>query len=204
MTGFAARPLGARLSRIKSAVLLPSLLVAFACGSASAQAAAPTAPVSNSSLDSLLFYQLLIGELELTAGRVGNAYGVILDAARRHGDEVLFQRAVEIALQARAGDQALDAVRVWRSAKPKSTAAMRYQVQILLAVNRADDAIEPVGELTADRLLRFLNEVQVRPRPPPSLPPSLARDRYAPHPSASAALRCAALLRYMAAPPCSL
>ncbi len=145
MTGFAARPLGARLSRIRSAVLLPSLLVAFACGSASAQAAAPTKPVSNSSLDSLLFYQLLIGELELTAGRVGNAYGVILDAARRHGDEVLFQRAVEIALQARAGDQALDAVRVWRGAKPKSTAAMRYQVQILLAVNRADDAIEPMA-----------------------------------------------------------
>ena len=68
----------------------------------------------------------------------------------------------------------------------------------------AEDAIEPVGELTAEQLLRFLNEVQVRPRPPPSLPPSLARDRYAPHPSASAALRCAALLRYMAAPPCSL
>ena len=33
----------------------------------------------------------------------------------------------------------------------------------------ADDAIEPVGELTADQLLRFLNEVQVRPR---RLPPS--------------------------------
>ena len=119
MTGIAARPLGARLSRIRSAFLLPSLLVAFACGSASAQAAAPAEPVSNSSLDSLLFYQLLIGELELSAGRVGNAYGVILDAARRHGDEVLFQRAVEIALQARAGDQALDAVRAWRGAKPK-------------------------------------------------------------------------------------
>ncbi len=145
MTGIAARPLGARLSRIRSAFLLPSLLVAFACGSASAQAAAPAEPVSNSSLDSLLFYQLLIGELELSAGRVGNAYGVILDAARRHGDEVLFQRAVEIALQARAGDQALDAVRAWRGAKPKSMAAMRYQAQILLAVNRVEDAIEPMA-----------------------------------------------------------
>ena len=39
----------------------------------------------------------------------------------------------------------------------------------LAAQPAADDAIEPVGELTADQLLRFLNEVQVRPR---RLPPS--------------------------------
>ena len=126
MTGFAARPRGARLSRIRTAVLVPALLVAMAWGG-SARAAVAAEPVNNSSLDTLLFYQLLIGELELNAGRAGNAYGVILDAARRHGDELLFQRAVEIALQSRAGDQALDAVRAWRSAKPKSVAALRYQ-----------------------------------------------------------------------------
>ncbi len=62
----------------------------------------------------------------------------------------------------------------------------------LAAQPAADDAIEPVGELAADQLLRFLNEVQVRPRPPPSLPPSLARDMLRVHlyPRPCAALLC--------------
>ncbi len=154
MTGFAARPRGIRLPSIRAA----ALAAAAACAAVLAQpvdppiaAAAPaatataTAPVVNSSLDTLLFYQLLIGELELNAGRAGNAFGVILDAARRNGDDALFQRAVEIALQARAGDQALEAARAWRTAKPGSVAPLRYQAQILLAINRPDDAVEPLA-----------------------------------------------------------
>ena len=160
MTGFAARPGGPRLPLIR----IVALAAATACAVALAQPATPPVapftpgppvsaiapiadarPVVNSSLDTLLFYQLLIGELELNAGRAGNAYGVILDAARRNGDEALFQRAVEIALQARAGDQALDGARAWRSAKPNSVAPLRYQAQILLAINRPDDAVEPLA-----------------------------------------------------------
>ncbi len=112
--------------------------------------AAPTptqgpAPPANSSLDAPLFYQLLIGELELVGGHAGNAYEVILDAARRHGDDELYQRATDIALHAHAGDQALAAARAWRSAKPQSVTAMRYETQILLALNRADEAAEPLA-----------------------------------------------------------
>ena len=103
----------------------------------------------NSALDSLLFYQLLIGELELNAGRAGNAYGVVLDAARRNGDEALYQRAVEIALQSRAGEQALEAARAWRTAKPTSLAPLRYQSQILLAINRIDEAADPLASWLA-------------------------------------------------------
>ena len=155
MTGFAAHPRGPRLALIRIAALAAA---AAACAAVLAQPAptpatpapfvvpiTPAPPVLNSSLDSLLFYQLLIGELELNAGRAGNAYGVILDAARRNGDEALFQRAVEIALQARAGDQALEAARAWRSAKPSSVAPLRYQAQILLAINRPNDAVEPLA-----------------------------------------------------------
>jgi hypothetical protein len=65
-----------------------------------------TATPQNSTLDAPMFYQLLIGELELSQGQPGNAYEVILDAARRTRDEQLFRRAVDIALQARSGDQA--------------------------------------------------------------------------------------------------
>jgi tetratricopeptide (TPR) repeat protein len=109
-----------------------------------ANPAGAAAPV-NSALDAPLFYQLLIGEIELKSGRPGNAFEVILDAAKRQADESLFQRAVEIALQARAGDQALAATQAWRSAKPLSVAALRYQVQILLAINKVDDTAEPLA-----------------------------------------------------------
>ncbi|NRF71944.1 tetratricopeptide repeat protein [Aquincola sp. S2] len=99
---------------------------------------------ANSPLDAPLFYQLLIGELELSAGRAGSAYEVMLDAARRHGDDALFRRTIEIALQARAGDQALAAARAWRVARPQVAEAMRFEVQILLALNRLDDLADPL------------------------------------------------------------
>ena len=175
MTGLAARPFPRRGHRGPSS--LPGfrpmlLLIAWASSVAIAQTVTPVAPagtpaamleapaaapVLNSALDSLLFYQLLIGELELNAGRAGNAYGVVLDAARRSGDEALYQRAVEIALQARAGEQALEAARAWRAAKPTSLAPLRYQSQILLALNRIDDAADP--------LARWLAAVPLMERP---------------------------------------
>jgi tetratricopeptide (TPR) repeat protein len=110
--------------------------------------AAPAPPSKsepdNSSLDAPLFYQLLIGELELNAGRASSAYEVVLDAARRTRDETLFRRAVDIALQSRAGEQALDAARAWRQAAPDSVDARRYHLQILIALNRVEEAGEPL------------------------------------------------------------
>ena len=70
----------------------------------SAALSAEPAPPPPSVLNSGLFYQLLIGEIELQRGQVGNAYELYLDAARRTRDDQLFRRAVEIALQGRAGD----------------------------------------------------------------------------------------------------
>ena len=79
----------------------------------------PAPAVNNSGIDAPLFYQLLIGEIELSAGQAGNAYQIMLDAARRTRDEQLFRRATEIALEARAGEQALAATRAWRSARTR-------------------------------------------------------------------------------------
>lgn len=115
-------------------------------------AAAAPAPVAkeaaaNSALDARLFYQLLIGELELRGGEVGTAYQVILDAARRTRDEALYRRAVEIALQGRAGEEALSAARAWRSAWPASVEAARFELQLLLALNRAGEIAEPLRTL---------------------------------------------------------
>jgi tetratricopeptide (TPR) repeat protein len=112
----------------------------------SAQDKAP-APFVNSAIDAPLFYQLLIGEIELSGGQAGNAYQIVLDAARRTRDEQLFHRATEIALQARAGEQALAATRAWRSALPGSLEAIRLQLQILLSLNRMNDLSEPLRSL---------------------------------------------------------
>ena len=127
--------------RLRSGVLCAALAIIAAPNAAAAEA--PT----NSGLDAPLFYQLLIGEIELSGGEPGTAYEVILDAARRTRDEQLFRRAVDIALQARAGDQALAATRNWRTVLPDSLDAVRMQVQILSALNLLSDTTEPLRTL---------------------------------------------------------
>lgn len=110
-------------------------------------AANPPGPVMNSPLDAPLFYQLLLGEMELRNGAPGTAFQVLLDAARRTKDEALFRRAVDIAIQARAGEQALSATSAWRTALPASREAMRYQLQLLVVLNRVTEAMDPLGAL---------------------------------------------------------
>jgi tetratricopeptide (TPR) repeat protein len=132
-------------SRI-SAVALALLALSGACASA-ATAEPAGAKVENSNLDAPLFYQLLLGEIELRNGQAGTAYQLMLDAARRAKDEQLFRRATEIALQARAGDQALAAAVAWRQTLPESHDALRYQIQLLVALNRIADVEEPLAAL---------------------------------------------------------
>ncbi|MFG6463052.1 tetratricopeptide repeat protein [Roseateles sp. DXS20W] len=111
---------------------------------------APPAPASsftNSTMDAPLFYQLLIGELELNNGQAGVAFQVLLDAARRTGDEALFKRVVNIALQARAGDQALLAARAWGDTLPTSVEAQQTVVQLLALLNKPAEVPQPLRAL---------------------------------------------------------
>jgi tetratricopeptide (TPR) repeat protein len=125
-----------------------SLMTVGQGAAAQAVAAEPPAPkVENSRLDAPLFYQLLIGEIELQGGDPGDAFQLILDAARRGKNEELFRRATDIAVQARAGDQALAAVKAWRLALPESLDALRYQVQLLVPLNRTSETYEPLQTL---------------------------------------------------------
>ncbi len=122
------------------------LLVAFVCA---LTVNAQTPPVSaaepkSSALDSELFYQLLLGELNARGGEPGAAYSLILDAARKTNDPKLYQRAVDIALQARSGDSALLASRAWKQALPASREANRYVLQILIGLNRIGETLEPL------------------------------------------------------------
>jgi tetratricopeptide (TPR) repeat protein len=108
---------------------------------------APEPAVPAAVADAALVYQVLIGEIQLAQGDPGTAYEVLLDAARRTKDEALFRRTTEIALQGRAGDQALAALRAWRVAVPSSTEAMRNLAQLLIALNRPTEAVEPLRAL---------------------------------------------------------
>lgn len=102
---------------------------------------------TNSSMDAELFYQLLLGELNAISslgGSPGSSYSLVLDAARRTNDAALFERAVELAIQARAGEPALQAARAWKQAQPQSREANLQVLQVLLALNRTAETLEPL------------------------------------------------------------
>jgi tetratricopeptide (TPR) repeat protein len=99
-------------------------------------AAIAVSPPANSALTAPLFYQLLLGELNLNVGDPGLGFNLLLDAARKQHDPSLYQRAVDAALQNRSGDAALEAARAWSKDLPKDVRAERYVLQILLALNR--------------------------------------------------------------------
>lgn len=91
---------------------------------------------SNPALDAELFYEIFLGEVSARTGDPGAGYAFMLEAARRSADGQLYQRAADIALQARSGDYALAAAKAWKEALPESREANRYVLQILVALNR--------------------------------------------------------------------
>src|SRR6476469_4601698 len=128
-----------RLRFLQGAVLLLALAQA-----GHAQAAATEPPPTPSALDAELFYELLLGELNVQGTEPAAGFALVLDAARRTNDPSLYQRAVEIALQGRSGDAALQAARAWKQAFSQSREANRYVLQILLALNRVAESAEPL------------------------------------------------------------
>ena len=134
-----------------------------------AQTASPASAPQSSAMDGELFYQLLLGELNASGGEPGAGYSLILDAARKTNDAKLYQRAVEIALQSRSGDAALQAARAWRQGHPTSRDANRYVLQILTALNRLSETIEPLKTELA------LADARDRPLAIAAIPRSYAR-----------------------------
>lgn len=104
--------------------------------------APPDSDVTPTALDAQLFYQLLLGELSARGAEPGTGYSLILDAARKTNDPALYQRAVEVAIQARSGEGALQAARAWKQAFAQSREANRSVLQILLVLNRVAESGE--------------------------------------------------------------
>lgn len=141
----------ARMTQFPRACALAAWLLmthsVFAQAPATAQPASPQkreAAPQASALNAELFYQLLLGELAVRSDDPGSAFSLMLDAARKTEDPAVYQRAVEIALQARSGESALQAARAWKQAHPKSRDANRFVLQILLALNRVGETAEPL------------------------------------------------------------
>jgi tetratricopeptide (TPR) repeat protein len=129
--------------RLKHRLLVPLLLTLAVI----AHAQSPTDPEPGgkiSALDSALFYQLLLGELNARGDDPAAAFSLMLDAARKTNDPNLFKRAVHIALQAHSGESALLAARAWVQAAPASREANRYVLQVLIGLNRIADTLDPL------------------------------------------------------------
>ena len=102
--------------------------------------------LSDAALDAELFYEILLGEITFRAGDPGSGYALMLEAARRSNDEKLYKRAADIAVQSRAGDAALAAARAWKEAWPQSRDANRYELQLLVLMNRVAETSGPLQQ----------------------------------------------------------
>ena len=107
----------------------------------------PKPAVQNSYLDGPLLYQLLLAEFAHNANQPADAIELMVEAARRNKDDQLFRRAIEMAAEAGATDKALSITKAWHQSIPKSTEALRTEVQLLLLLDRMPESAEPLRQL---------------------------------------------------------
>ncbi len=131
----------ARLWALRLALLTAASCAVPVIGHAQASDADKT---NNSAMTGELLYEILLGEMNLRQGEPATGFSLLLDAARKSNDVQLYDRAVEIALQARSGDGALIAARSWAQAWPTDRKANNQLLQILLAVNQVSESLEPL------------------------------------------------------------
>jgi len=128
-------------------LLAPAVLsLAFAGAPTFAQNATetPEAPSVNSGMNGEILYEILVGELNIQQGQPLVGFSLLLDAARKSNDAQLYARAVEIALKERSGDGALMAARSWSQALPQDRLANLNLLQILIALNKTSETLEPL------------------------------------------------------------
>lgn len=172
--GAATLSVGAALaaSHTPKPALLATLTQAAPAAPVASAASAPQAtPPTRSAMDAELFYQVLVAEVRANRGDAGSAYQIYLEAARRLQNAQLYQRAVEVALRARAGEEALTAAKAWRQALPRSRDAAEFNTHILLALGRSKELAAPL------RALIQLTPSAQQPQLIASLPRSLTRLR---------------------------
>jgi len=143
-----------RASRILTGLAgLASALIVGAQPSASAAQPAPAAAavevLPEVDLTGRILFQIIAAEVALQRGEAGAAFKTYMNVARDTRDPRLAKRAAEIALAARAGQEAIDAVSLWRELSPQSNEAAEALASLDLGMGRYDDAFPIIAELLA-------------------------------------------------------
>lgn len=92
-----------------------------------------------------LLYKLLTSEIAFQRGDWQTAYVTMMSLAQQTRDPRIARRATEIALSAKQADEALSAVRLWRSLAPHSDEAAQYYLSFIILSDNLDEA-EPILE----------------------------------------------------------
>lgn len=131
-----------------SQVVLALLMLGLQTGTSRAQATEDETPAAEpSALTSRMFYNILVGELQLQQWQQNETTGLqeawvpLFEAAIESKDERLFERALQIAVTGRDGRASLQVVRAWKQAHPLSSTANRNHMQVLLALNRPQETL---------------------------------------------------------------
>jgi tetratricopeptide (TPR) repeat protein len=106
-------------------------------------APAPEEKLPNVALTKELLYQLMKAELEFSKGSWQAPYLSMMAAAQQTRDPRLAQRAAEMALSAKQGEQTLAAVRLWRELAPDSDEAAQYYLGFVVLSDNLAEA-EPI------------------------------------------------------------
>lgn len=102
-------------------------------------------PLPSVELSNELLYKLLSAEIAFQRGDWQTAYVTTLTLAQQTRDPRLARRASEIALSAKQADEALSAVRLWRTLAPHSDEALQYHLSFIILSDDLSDA-KPILE----------------------------------------------------------
>jgi tetratricopeptide (TPR) repeat protein len=107
-------------------------------------------PLPEVELSPQLLFQLLAADLAAQRGEAGSAWSTYMSVARQTRDPRIARRATEIAIGARALDEAVQSAQLWRELAPQSRAAAQMLETLWLGAGRLKD-VEPV---LAERLAK--------------------------------------------------
>lgn len=151
-----------RLAACLAAAGLAILGAAAAPARAQDHSAPPAEALPEVDLTGRLLFQIMAAEVAAQRGELGAAYKTYMNVAVETRDPRLARRAAEIALGARASNEALEAIELWRQLAPQSREATEALATVYLSRGRYDEAQSLVAELLAqsDRPADVLGRAQ--------------------------------------------
>ena len=100
----------------------------------------PEDPLPSVELTDELVFKLITSEIAFQRGDWQTAYVTLLSLAQQTRDPRLARRAAEMALAAKQADEALSAVRLWRTLAPNSDEATQYYLSFVILSDNLDEA----------------------------------------------------------------